>query len=267
LRKKPGRCRPLLGGSIDSSWSGSFLIGRVPRGWGGWPLGTHADRPRRSPRGVQIEASGCAVAGVQNRALLQPRHRLATAIRRAGPRGRRGWDWQAASRAAWRFVRARLQDLWASVRGWGKDERARRFFKDPQGDPVMTAALCLKAATGFITKGSRLGSRFLMALPRGEIRRLGSGARGLITRERQGIFRLMVVRAMLFLSGVGLVVEEFRAWGDDCRLPQGHDGISRHWHEGVRKSCTAASKTHYLFAAMPSPLLVARTSGTVAGFV
>jgi uncharacterized membrane protein YfcA len=88
--------------------------------------------------------------------------------------------------------------LWASVRGWGKDER-RGVFQTFNWT-VLTAALCVQAGTGFITReiiwlallvlpatvaGAWLGARTYHALSDGNFRD--------------------VVLGLLFLSGAALV--------------------------------------------------------------
>jgi uncharacterized membrane protein YfcA len=88
--------------------------------------------------------------------------------------------------------------LWASVRGWGKDER-RGIFQTFNWT-VLSAALCLQVGTGFITReiiwlalltlpatlsGAWLGTRTYRALSDNNFRD--------------------VVLGLLFLSGVGLV--------------------------------------------------------------
>jgi uncharacterized membrane protein YfcA len=88
--------------------------------------------------------------------------------------------------------------LWASVRGWGKDER-RAVFQIFNWT-ILTAALCVQAATGLITRetmwltllvlpatigGAWLGARTYHALSDGDFRD--------------------VVLGLLFLSGVTLV--------------------------------------------------------------
>jgi hypothetical protein len=88
--------------------------------------------------------------------------------------------------------------LWASVRGWGKDERRGVFLTFNW--TVLTAALCVQAGTGFITReimwlallvlpatvaGAWLGARTYHALSDGNFRD--------------------VVLGLLFLSGVVLV--------------------------------------------------------------
>ena len=91
-----------------------------------------------------------------------------------------------------------LPILWASVRGWGKDER-RGVFQTFNWT-VLSAALCVQAGTGFITRevlwlalfampatilGAWLGARTYHALSDNNFRD--------------------VVLGLLFLSGVGLV--------------------------------------------------------------
>jgi uncharacterized protein len=88
--------------------------------------------------------------------------------------------------------------LWASVRGWGKDER-RGVFQTFNWS-ILSAALCVQAASGFITReimwlallvlpatvaGAWLGARTYHALSDGNFRD--------------------VVLGLLFLSGVALV--------------------------------------------------------------
>jgi uncharacterized membrane protein YfcA len=91
-----------------------------------------------------------------------------------------------------------LPTLWASVRGWGKDER-RGIFQTFNWT-ILTAALCLQAGAGLVTTDI---ARFaLFALP-GTI--LGSwlGARTYRALSDKN-FR-DVVLGLLFLSGIGLV--------------------------------------------------------------
>jgi uncharacterized protein len=88
--------------------------------------------------------------------------------------------------------------LWASVRGWGKDER-RGIFQTFNGT-VLGAALCLQAATGFITREVVwLG---LFALP-ATLTGAWLGARTYRALSDRN-FR-DVVLGLLFLSGIGLV--------------------------------------------------------------
>jgi uncharacterized membrane protein YfcA len=91
-----------------------------------------------------------------------------------------------------------LPTLWASVSGWGKDER-RGVFQTFNWT-ILTAALCLQTVTGLITQDVAWFA--LVALP-GTIVGAWLGAR---------TYRLLsdrnfrdVVLGLLFLSGVGLV--------------------------------------------------------------
>jgi uncharacterized membrane protein YfcA len=91
-----------------------------------------------------------------------------------------------------------LPTLWASVRGWGKDER-RGVFQTFNWT-ILTAALCLQTVTGLIMQDVAWFA--LVALP-GTIVGAWLGAR---------TYRLLsdrnfrdVVLGLLFLSGVGLV--------------------------------------------------------------
>jgi hypothetical protein len=91
-----------------------------------------------------------------------------------------------------------LPTLWASVRGWGKDER-RGIFQTYNWT-VLSASLCLQAGTGFVTwEVLRLA---LLALP---VTIFGAwiGARSYHALSDRN-FR-DVVLGLLFLSGVGLV--------------------------------------------------------------
>src|SRR5713226_6854324 len=91
-----------------------------------------------------------------------------------------------------------LPTLWASVRGWSKNER-RGIFQTFNWT-VLTAALCLQAATGFIT--SEVVWLALLALP-ASLFGIWLGARSYhVLSDRN--FR-DVVLGLLFLSGLGLV--------------------------------------------------------------
>jgi uncharacterized membrane protein YfcA len=88
--------------------------------------------------------------------------------------------------------------LWASVRGWGKDER-RGIFQTYNWT-VLSAALCLQVGTGFVTP--EVLWLALLALP-ATIFGAWLGARtyhGLSDRNFSD-----VVLGLLFLSGGGLV--------------------------------------------------------------
>jgi uncharacterized protein len=96
-----------------------------------------------------------------------------------------------------------LPTLWATVRGWGKDERRGVF--QTYNWTVLMVALCLQAGTGFITV--KVLWLALLALP-GTILGAWLGARTYrILNDRN--FR-DVVLGLLFLSGLGLV---WSNWG------------------------------------------------------
>jgi uncharacterized protein len=88
--------------------------------------------------------------------------------------------------------------LWANLRGWGKDER-RGIFQTFNWT-VLSAALCLQAGTGFITR--EVLWLALLALP-STLFGAWLGARTYHALSDQN-FR-DVVLGLLFLSGVGLV--------------------------------------------------------------
>ena len=91
-----------------------------------------------------------------------------------------------------------LPTLWASVRGWGKEQR-RGIFQTYNGT-VLTAALCLQAATGFIT--SEVVWLALLSLP-ASLFGAWLGARAYrVLSDRN--FRDLVL-GLLFLSGLALV--------------------------------------------------------------
>jgi uncharacterized protein len=88
--------------------------------------------------------------------------------------------------------------LWASVRGWGKDER-RGVFQTFNWT-VLSAAFCLQAGTGFVTK--EVAWLALLTLP-ATIAGAWIGARTYRVLSDNN-FRDIVL-GLLFLSGVGLV--------------------------------------------------------------
>jgi hypothetical protein len=88
--------------------------------------------------------------------------------------------------------------LWASVRGWGKDER-RALFQTFNWT-ILTAAFCVQAGSGMVTRGTLWLT--LMVLP-GTIGGAWLGARAYHGLS-DGNFR-DVVLGLLFLSGVTLV--------------------------------------------------------------
>jgi uncharacterized protein len=91
-----------------------------------------------------------------------------------------------------------IPTLWASVRGWGKDER-RGVFQTFNWT-ILTASLCVQAGTGFITR--EVAWFALLALP-GTIFGAWLGARTYRVLSDKN-FRDIVL-GLLFLSGIGLV--------------------------------------------------------------
>src|SRR5260370_10284016 len=91
-----------------------------------------------------------------------------------------------------------LPILWASVRGWGKDER-RGVFQTFNWT-ILTASLCLQAGTGFVTREVLWFA--LLALPATIFGAwLGTRTYHVLSDRNFG----NVVLGLLFLSGVGLV--------------------------------------------------------------
>src|ERR1700720_1557611 len=88
--------------------------------------------------------------------------------------------------------------LWASVRGWGKDERRGMF--QTFNWTILSASLCVQAGTGFITR--EVAWFALLALP-GTIFGAWLGARTYRVLSDKN-FRDIVL-GLLFLSGIGLV--------------------------------------------------------------
>jgi uncharacterized membrane protein YfcA len=95
-----------------------------------------------------------------------------------------------------------LPILWASLRGWGKDER-RGIFQTFNWT-VLAAALCVQAAAGLV-EGQVIWLA-LLALP-GTILGAWLGAR--VYRALSDRNFRDVVLGLLFLSGVGLVWSSF----------------------------------------------------------
>jgi hypothetical protein len=91
-----------------------------------------------------------------------------------------------------------LPTLWASVRGWGKDER-RGIFQIYNWT-ILSAALGLEAATGFITW--EVVRTALFALP-GTLIGAWLGARAYRALSDRNFHDVVLV--LLFLSGIGLV--------------------------------------------------------------
>jgi uncharacterized protein len=98
-----------------------------------------------------------------------------------------------------------LPTLWASVRGWGKDER-RGVFQTFNWT-VLTAALCLQAGTGFVTR--EVIWLALLVLP---ITIFGAWLGARVYRALSDRNFHDIVLGLLFLSGVGLVWSSFGVW-------------------------------------------------------
>jgi uncharacterized membrane protein YfcA len=91
-----------------------------------------------------------------------------------------------------------LPILWASVRGWGKDQR-RGIFQTFNWT-ILTASLCLQAGTGLVTREVLWFS--LLALPATIFGAwLGTRTYHALSDRNFGD----VVLGLLFLSGVGLI--------------------------------------------------------------
>jgi uncharacterized membrane protein YfcA len=91
-----------------------------------------------------------------------------------------------------------IPTLWASVRGWGKDERRGAF--QTFNWTILTASLCVQAGTGLITR--EVAWFALLALP-GTIFGAWLGARSCRVLSDKN-FRDIVL-GLLFLSGIGPV--------------------------------------------------------------
>ncbi len=91
-----------------------------------------------------------------------------------------------------------LPTLWASVRGWGKDER-RGIFQI-FNTTILVAVLCLEAATGFITRDVLWIALFVLP---GTLFGAWLGARTYHALSDRNFHD--VVLGLLFLSGIGLV--------------------------------------------------------------
>jgi uncharacterized membrane protein YfcA len=95
-----------------------------------------------------------------------------------------------------------LPILWASVRGWRKDERRGVF--QTYNWTVLSAALCLQAGTGFIT--AEVMWLALLALPT-TLFGAWLGARSYHALSDRNFYD--IVLGLLFVSGLGLVWSSF----------------------------------------------------------
>jgi uncharacterized membrane protein YfcA len=180
---------PAIWRSIDFRLVAPFLIG----GLLGVPLGTlliaHAD-PRVFKLSVGVLLLIFPVALYINRRPL--------ALRFGGKVADAGIGFAGGILGGLAGLSGPLPILWATVRGWGKDER-RGVFQIFNWT-VLLAALCLQAGTGFVAL--EVVWLALLALP-ATIFGAWLGAR---------VYRVLsdrnfrdVVLGLLFLSGVGLV--------------------------------------------------------------
>lgn len=180
---------PAIWRSIDFRLVGPFLIG----GLAGVPLGTlliaHAD-PRVFKLSVGVMLLVFPVALYFNR--------TPSAVRFGGRIADAAIGFAGGILGGLAGLSGPLPILWATVRGWGKDER-RGVFQSFNWS-VLSAALCLQAGTGFIT--SEVLRLALMVLPATIFGAwLGSRTYRILSDRN---FR-DVVLGLLFLSGIGLV--------------------------------------------------------------
>ena len=184
---------PAIWRSIDFKLVWPFLVG----GLAGVPLGTmlvaHAD-PRVFKLSVGVLLLVFPTALYFNRTPL--------ALKFGGRVADAGIGFAGGILGGLAGLSGPLPILWASVRGWGKDER-RGIFQIFNWT-VLSAALCLQAGTGFITR--EVIWLALLAFP-GTIFGAWLGARTYrVLSDRH--FR-DVVLGLLFLSGVGLIWSSF----------------------------------------------------------
>ena len=173
-----------------SSWPGRSSTG----GLAGMPIGTLLVA-RADPQNVQAERRRDA-AGVSDRAVFSSarRWRFASAAGRPTP----AVGFAGGILGGLAGLSGPLPTLWASVRGWTKDQR-RGVFQIFNGT-VLGAALCLQIATGFVK--ADVFWLALLALP-GTLIGARLGMRTYHALNDRNFYD--VVLALLFLSGLGLV--------------------------------------------------------------
>lgn len=180
---------PAIWGRIDFRLVWPFVIG----GLAGVPLGTmlvaHAD-PRVFKLSVGVFLLIFPIALYLNRKPLAISFGGRTADAMIGFAG--------GILGALAGLSGPLPTLWASIRGWGKDER-RGVFQIFNWT-VLTAALCLQAGTGLISR--EVVWLALLAFP-ATILGARLGARAYHALSDRNFHD--VVLGLLFLSGVGLV--------------------------------------------------------------
>lgn len=180
---------PAIWRSIDFRLVAPFLIG----GLLGVPLGTlliaHAD-PRVFKLSVGVLLLIFPVALYFNRRPL--------AVRFGGRLADAGIGFAGGILGGLAGLSGALPTLWATVRGWGKDER-RGVFQTFNWT-VLLAALCLQAGIGFVAL--EVVWLALLALPATV---LGAWLGARVYRVLSDRNFRDVVLGLLFLSGVGLV--------------------------------------------------------------
>jgi uncharacterized membrane protein YfcA len=180
---------PSIWRSIDFRLVWPFLVGGVA----GVPLGTmlvaYAEpRPFKLAVGIMLLAFPAA--------LYFQRKPLALSI--GGKAADTGIGFAGGILGGLAGLSGPIPILWASVRGWGKDERRGVF--QVFNWTVLSAALCIQAATGFITQ--QVMWLTVLVLPA----TIGGAWLGARTYHvlNDGNYR-DVVLGLLFLSGVALV--------------------------------------------------------------
>jgi len=184
---------PSMWRTFDLTLVWPFIIG----GLAGVPIGTmliaHAD-PRTFKLGVGLFLLAFPTILYFNRAPM--------AFRFGGRLADAGVGFAGGILGGLAGLSGPLPILWASLRGWGKDER-RGIFQTFNWT-VLTAALCYQAATGMVEL--KVLWLALLAFP-GTVLGAWLGAR--VYRALSDKNFADVVLGLLFLSGVGLVWNSF----------------------------------------------------------
>ena len=184
---------PSMWRTFDLTLVWPFIIG----GLAGVPIGTmliaHAD-PRTFKLGVGLFLLAFPTILYFNRAPM--------AFRFGGRLADAGVGFAGGILGGLAGLSGPLPILWASLRGWGKDER-RGIFQTFNWT-VLAAALCYQAATGMVEL--KVLWLALLAFP-GTVLGAWLGAR--VYRELSDKNFADVVLGLLFLSGVGLVWNSF----------------------------------------------------------
>ena len=174
---------------IDFKLALPFVIG----GLAGMPIGTllvaHADRK------VFKLSVGRDAAGVSRRAVFHPH---ADGVRFGGRAADAAVGFAGGILGGLAGLSGPLPTLWASVRGWTKDQR-RGVFQIFNGT-VLGAALCVQIASGFVKR--QVFWLALLALP-GTLVGARLGAWTYHSLSDRNFYD--IVLGLLFLSGLGLV--------------------------------------------------------------